>query len=129
MIPNKTRPPRHPPIPKLREATKFLRNASLTMNFSFDEQFVQRHRFCVVYLLPSLRSSISLRSPFSPNKHQMAQSKIEFCNYLNYLFARVHYQIVIMPNAFFVSRADLVMGVKISVSDKQHALFSLSKRD
>lgn len=58
--------------------------------------------------------------------HQMAQSKIEFCNYLNYLFARVHYQIVIMPNAFFVSRAGLVRD---GSENSMHALFSLLKHD
>lgn len=50
--------------------------------------------------------------------HQIAQSKIEFCNYLNYLFARVHYQIVIMPNTFFwVGKvAAIMMGVIQSIS-------------
>lgn len=33
--------------------------------------------------------------------HQIAQSKIEFSNYQNYLFARVHYQIVIPAKCSF----------------------------
>lgn len=84
----------------------------------------------------------SLRNLFSPpqrhqvlqtlftnaNKHhQIAQSKIEFCNYLNYLFARVHYQIVIMPNAFFDPAAWWEWSGEVIDIVAQHARFSLSR--